>query len=110
VRIDELEKKQGEPTLLSNFGDVEYDGYNNVLRDAINSFAGIETIVEFQGSLLNIGIPANIINTTIFEVTGYDGVIAKWLYDSEDGKTKPVNIYVPFFPEQIKTLKIEEKQ
>ena len=86
--------------VLSNYGDVEWEGLNKVLNYAME--------VEYDGSDSDVNLVHSIINgcgdmKTVFDVlrktTGYDGIIvneASWGGDQ--------TIYITFHPEQIKNV------
>jgi hypothetical protein len=94
--------KEFDPTgqdYLSNYGDVEYDGYNKVLRDAIeneynhndNDVDLIDGILTAAGGRYKKGFLA------LYKSLGYDGIIISepsW----EDQK-----LYVAFFSNHIKS-------
>ena len=86
--------------VLSNYGDVEWEGLNNVLNYAME--------IEYDGSDSDVNMIHSIINgcgdmKTVFRVLrktlGYDGIIvneATWGGDQ--------TIYIAFHPEQIKNV------
>lgn len=89
----------GEPLdVLSNYGDVEWEGLNKVLNYAME--------IEYDGSDSDVNLVHSIINgcgnmEVVFDVlrrtVGYDGIIvneASWGGDQ--------TIYIAFHPEQIK--------
>ena len=91
----------GEPLdVLSNYGDVEWEGLNKVLNYAME--------IEYDGSDSDVNMVHSIINGTgnmkvVFDVlrktVGYDGIIvneASWGGDQ--------TIYIAFHPEQIKNV------
>ena len=91
----------GEPLdVLSNYGDVEWEGLNKVLNYAME--------IEYDGSDSDVNLVHSIINGTgnmkvVFDVlrqtVGYDGIIvneASWGGDQ--------TIYIAFHPEQIKNV------
>ena len=101
VALNEQVDADGEKLdILSNYGDVEWDGLNNVLNYAIE--------LEYDGNDNDVDIVHSVINSsgnmkTVFEVlrkvTGYDGIIVKeatWGGDQ--------TIYIAFHPEQIKNV------
>ncbi len=84
---------------LSNYGDVKFDGYDNVLNDAVS--------MEYDNSDNDVELISGIINAdknsidkvykTLKDVTGYDGVIvkgSKWGGDQ--------TIYIAFDSSQVK--------
>lgn len=88
---------------LSNYGDVETEGLNKVLKEATNLSSADETAVDFMSSLVGSGVDIQLVNKAVNKVTGYDGIHSKGF--SNQG-TDP--IYVAFFPEQIKLAKGNE--
>ena len=91
----------GEPLdVLSNYGDVAWEGLNKVLNYAME--------IEYDGSDSDVNLVHSIINgcgnmetvlRVLRETTGYDGIIvneATWGGDQ--------TIYLAFHPEQIKNI------
>lgn len=84
---------------LSNWGDVSYEGYESVLKKAVEA--------EYDGSENDLDMITSIVNATggdyernysILKATlGYDGAIAE---NPWGGKQ---TVYVPFLPTQIKS-------
>jgi hypothetical protein len=103
-RVAEIESQVTEMGIgdgfLSNYGDINYDGFNRVLRDATESMVDEETALDQISSIINSGVDIETVNKAVFEVTGYDGVVSKGFSNegSEDN-----TIYVAFFPEQVKS-------
>jgi hypothetical protein len=91
----------GEPLdILSNYGDVAWEGLNNVLNYAME--------IEYDGSDSDVNLVHSIINgcgnmETVLDVlrktTGYDGIIVENATWGDDQK-----IYLAFHPEQIKNV------
>ena len=83
---------------LSNWGDVEYEGYNNVLMTAIeNEFDTSDNDVELISGIINsTGTSPDKIYPILTKTLGYDGIIAnpEW--------TEGHKIVIPFTNEQIK--------
>ena len=101
IELNKQTDVDGEPLdILSNYGDVEWEGLNNVLNYAME--------IEYDASDSDTNMIHSIINgcgdmKTVFrvlrEVTGYDGIIvdkATWGGDQ--------SIYLAFHPEQIKNV------
>ena len=102
--LTELNKQTDEDgyplDVLSNYGDVEWEGLNSVINTAME--------IEYDGSDSDVNMVHSIINgvgnlETVLKVlrktTGYDGIIvenATWGGDQ--------TIYVAFHPEQIKNV------
>ena len=86
---------------LSNFGDIEYEGINAVLKDTVDAHIDLSSASDFQGSLIGAGVDPEIVNLAIYKVTGIDGIIAKGWGDYEDSN---LIIYIPFFAKQIKSI------
>lgn len=103
-RIAELESKTDDTEIadgfLSNFGDIRYDGFNKVLKEAVDSISNDKTALDQISGLVGAGVNVKTINLAVREITGYDGVIAAGFSNSGGGDN---NIYVAFFPEQIKS-------
>ena len=86
--------------VLSNYGDVEWEGLNKVLNYAME--------IEYDGSDSDVNLVHSIINgcgdmKTVFrvlrETIGYDGIIVEDATWGDDQK-----IYLAFHPEQIKNV------
>jgi hypothetical protein len=92
----ELYKKDKEA--LSNYGDVPYDGINNVLNEALDSImGGSDNDVDIIHDILNSGTGSyRDVFTILKKVTGYDGIITKAGSDT---------VYVVFLPEQVAQIK-----
>ena len=86
---------------LSNWGDIQSESYNNILRTAIeNEYEGSDNDVDLISGIINAdGRGAEEIYRILTKTLGYDGIIAQpdWV-----GEHK---IVIPFFPEQIKLVK-----
>lgn len=79
---------------LANYGDVNYEGLASVIKSAVETESSNETDVDLIASIGNGGIAdAQTINDVFREVTGYDGVIAKW--------PQGTDVFVVFNPDQI---------
>lgn len=81
---------------LMNWGDVEYEGKDKVLRTALQNYTISNTnILRGTFNIANDFYGDNIkeFNKAVSDVLGYDGVIKK----HEDGTIH----YMAFFPEQI---------
>ncbi len=103
-RVAEIESQVTEMGIgdgfLSNYGDINYEGFNAVLRDATESMVNEETALDQISSIINSGVDIETVNKAVFEVTGYDGVVSKGF--SNEGSEDNL-IYVAFFPEQVKS-------
>jgi hypothetical protein len=87
---------------LENFGDVEFEGQEKVLNEAVAMYvtppgAG-KPLLKQLFKVANDFYPDHIaeFNKAVFEVLGYDGVVETF----KDGTTH----YVAFFPEQVVIL------
>lgn len=103
-RIAELESKaEGNEIadgFLSNFGDVNYDGLNAVVKQAANLIANENTAVDQLSGIVGSGVNSEFVNQATTDVTGYDGIVANGFSNSGDTDNK---IYVAFFRNQIKS-------
>lgn len=86
--------------VLSGVGDVNYEGYNKVLRDAVDLFYKYnDNDVDMIHSILHAGgTDYNKIFTCLYKTLGYDGIIVEkpsW------GKQK---LYIAFFSNFIKSV------
>jgi len=103
-KIVELEQQEGidpQSGFLSNFGDIDYEGFNSVLNQAVNNHVDEENATDFQGSLIGAGVDPLIVNKSIYHVTGYDGILS---HGFGGLKQRGGIIYIPFFPNQIKSI------
>lgn len=85
---------------LSNYGDVNYEGYQKVLREAANAIAEDETALDQLGGLIGSGIDIDLINRAVTDITGFDGIESSGFANQGDSTNK---ILVAFFPNQIKS-------
>lgn len=103
-KVAEIEAKQNDMDIgdgfLSNYGDVNYEGFNNVLREAVNNLADEASALDQLSGMVGSGVSPEVVNRAMKEVTGYDGIIAKG-FGNEGNESN--TIYVAFFPEQIKS-------
>ena len=101
IELNNQVDADGEPLdVLSNYGDVEWEGLNKVINYAME--------IEYDGSDNDVNLVSSIINGTgnmeavldvLRKTTGYDGIIvneASWGGDQ--------TIYLTFHPEQIKNV------
>lgn len=86
--------------ILSNYGDVEWEGLNKVLNYAMEiEYDGSDSDVNMVHSLINGCGDMKAVFEELRKVTGYDGIIvneATWGGDQ--------TIYIAFHPEQIKNV------
>ena len=86
--------------ILTNYGDVEWEGLNNVLNYAMElEYDGNDTDVDIVHSIINSCGNMEVVFDVLRKVTGYDGIIVK---EAEWGGDQ--TIYVAFHPEQIKNV------
>lgn len=83
---------------LSNYGDVSYEGYDQVLNEAVNSeYDNSENDVDLVGGLINGSGSFEDVYEALSKTTGHDGIIE----NGEWGKGQ--TIYVASQPHQIKS-------
>lgn len=102
--IDEADMKSSEPEhwFLSNIGDVQVEGRQRVLQNATDIlYAGNANDVDLLAEIINIGGDTERIYRALKQTLGYDGIITKWAANDSRGE---VNLYIPFLPEQIKSV------
>jgi len=102
VKMVELEEKLGtvkSDGFLSNFGDINYEGYTKVLNYAVELHVDLETAVDFQSSLVGAGVDGEIVNRAIYAVTKHDGIISNGFGGEGINGMK---VFIPFFSNQIK--------
>lgn len=97
---------------LSNWGDVNWEGYNSILNEAVNSeFEGSDNDTDMITGILNADGQDYITFYTILKnVLGYDGIIIDepdWGIDTQNGERKGQILYVGFLPEQIEIIEKE---
>lgn len=91
--------KKTEGQFLSDYGEVEYEGYNNVLNRAIDSYDYNENDVDLVHEVFNTaGLSWEEGFRLLKDTLGYDGVIEE-NFNGTDSK-----VYVPVLPEQIKNV------
>ena len=83
---------------LSNYGDVSYEGYSNVLEQALqNEYEYSDNDVDLVHSILNsAGLDYSEFYGKLRDVLGYDGIISP-----ENGRG---TFYIPFNSNQIKEI------
>lgn len=98
--IDKIDKYQSSLEdgfnygILSDYGDVDYEGRNNVLRNAVElEMSGSDNDVELIGGVINASGDYDLVTKILRETLGYDGIILK-----EKG------IYIVHHPNQIKEI------
>lgn len=85
-------------TALENWGDVDFEGRDKVLRQAIGAYTGIEAqIIKTLNHLAVDFYPGAVeaFNRAVTKTLGYDGVVVEF-----ENKTH----YVAWYPEQITLL------
>ncbi|MFZ7255816.1 hypothetical protein [Avibacterium avium] len=78
--------KHLDPTgqdVLSNYGDVDYEGYNNVLNEAAELLLDLDNDVEVIGDIINSGNDIDKVYNALSKVRKNSGIIAP----KEDGST-----------------------
>lgn len=89
--IEAVDKKT-DNQFLSDYGDIDYEGYDNVLNTALDSYNYSDNDVDLIHDILNIASLSWKDGFKLLKDTlGYDGVISD-------------NIYIPVLPEQIKNV------
>ncbi len=84
---------------LSNYGDVGYEGYNAVLREAVASeLDSSANDVDFIGNLVNSGEEMAAVYHVLTQVKGDSGIVAP----QQDGSTH----YIVGNPNQIKSAEL----
>lgn len=98
------EKKSGtkpDEGFLTNYGDVNTDGIDKVINDAVQNLDTGEKAIDQIGGIYGSGVKAEILNRSVNKATGYDGMVSKGF--SNEGKAGG-DIYVAFFPDQVKII------
>ena len=103
-RIAELEAIEDEASIadgfLSNFGDVSFEGVDNVIQNATDLMSSDTALDQLSGAV-GAGVGVEVVNRATQEITGHDGVVSQG-FSGQGTKDDPL-IYVAFFPEQIKS-------
>ncbi|MCP5244887.1 MAG: hypothetical protein H6937_02505 [Burkholderiales bacterium] len=90
-----------DPDALSNYGDVEYEGFNSVLNEAVRIESDVNSDADFVGSLINGGIAQlEDVFSAFTKATKKDGIITEWLTPD---KSENVEVIVVTNPNQIKS-------
>jgi len=84
---------KGPDSPLMNFGDIEYEGFANVLRDAIDAYAGSNNLAALRNDFF--GDNHDLWLRSLAAATGHDGAVS--ITDNGD------HHWVAWFPEQIKS-------
>ena len=62
---------------LSNYGDVHYDGFENVLNTALNlEYDNNDTDTDIMGSLYNSNGESEVVIHLFYELLGYDHIVS----------------------------------
>jgi hypothetical protein len=97
-----IELLKSDSDALSNYGDIEFEGKNAVLNEAVKIEKESDSDVDLMASIINGGTSTHEnIAKAFIKITGYDGVITDWRADAS-GKVDKV--YVAFLPNQIKDI------
>lgn len=81
--VDTIDKTQCERDpefgygVLSDYGDVDYEGRNNVLRSAVEMLMTENNDVELVGGLINTVGDYDLVVNVLRQTVGYDGIINK---------------------------------
>lgn len=98
--------KKTNGQFLSDYGDVKYEGYNDVLDRALDNYGYSDNDVDLIHDVLNTASlnwedGFRLLKNTL----GYDGVIKKYNYNDKDNTANIEDtVYVPVLPEQIKNV------
>ena len=98
--LDNIDKTQSQEEegfeygILSDYGDVDYEGRDNVLRNAVElEINSSDNDVELIGGIINTSGNYDMVVNFLFKTLGYDGIIVE-----ED------KIYIAHHPNQIKEI------
>jgi hypothetical protein len=97
--LDSIDKQQCQDDpefgygILSDYGDVYYEGRNKVLRNAVELLLDEENDVELVGGLINTSGDYNLVTNVLYNTLGYDGVFCL-----------ERSVYVAHHPNQIKSI------
>jgi len=104
INIDkmDIEGEESAHWFLSNFNDVNRYGINKVVNEAVNLlYENNSNDVDLISEMINVSGSAEKVYRALKNTLGYDGIITKWEANDVRGE---VNIYIPFLPEQIKSV------
>ncbi len=101
IELNKQVDADGEPLdILSNYGDVSWEGLNSVLNTALETEYNFSSNdVDMICSVINMCGDKETVFNVLRKVTGHDGIIVKeasWGGDQ--------TIYIAFHPEQIKNV------
>ena len=101
--IQELQKEDSD--FLSNYGDVSYDGYQNIIRLALDDMYNTsESDSDIIGSIIKVGlIDRNRVMEIIKTITKKDAFIAKASLASNAAGEND-RMYVVVSPSQVKSI------
>lgn len=100
ILLDFIDKQQcqNDPEfgygILSDYGDIDYEGRNVVLRNAVKMLLEEENDVELVGGLINATGDYDLVTKVLFNTLGFDGVICL-----------ERSVYVVHHPNQIKHIR-----
>jgi len=102
TRAAELESIESEMDIedgfLSNYGDARYEGLDAVINEATDMMLNEDKALDQMGGLVGSGVDPIIVNKSVYEITGHDGVVSSGFGD-QGGSI----IYTAFFPTQAKS-------
>lgn len=101
--VIEMHKRRN---ILADFGDVDFEGVESVLRDCVESLLEDSTDdVEIISQISNVsGSPKDILDV-VYNVLGYDYAVTKATWGYNFGQK---NIYTVFTTDAIEILDIED--
>ncbi len=100
VQVKKLVESIGSQ-YLENYGDIESDGYNNLLNQAVRDLLTCDSDVDIVCSIINAGgITYEKMFKLINQLFGYDCIITQW--------TNGTNIYIATLHESYKILDVRK--
>jgi GNAT superfamily N-acetyltransferase len=91
-------------TFISNYDDVRSVGLEAAIDRAAEMIAKDDTALDQLGGLVGGGASVKHVNEAVRSVLGYDGIKSNGYYHQVDKGQADFDVYVAFFPEQIKSV------
>lgn len=99
--VDKATKGQ----FLSDYGEVDYEGYNTVLNRALENYEYNDNDVDLVHDVLNTaGLDWEEGFRLLKDTLGYDGIINEVVFKDYQGNDIHDSVYVSLLPEQIKNV------
>lgn len=91
-----------ETQYLTNWGDIEYEGYQKVLNRAVDSeFDGSDNDVDLIAGICNASGNTEISLTMLYQILGYDSIVLKAEWNEQ-------KLYIALTNDILKIVKVEK--